>query len=124
LNGHAAKQPDQESGTGNERNPDAQKIALHFMQERIYGFGPAFQRIGQPIVGGLDLSDRSARIGQTAQCGRKFLLGGRHGNAGCLQTFDRVRYAGGEKMLAQAFTQQLCNLLRVKTGFEFAGKPR
>jgi len=27
-------------------------------------------------------------------------------------------------MLAQALTQQLCSLLRAKTGFEFAGKPR
>jgi hypothetical protein len=49
---------------------------------------------------------------------------GRHGDAGCLQTFDRVLNAVVEQMPAQAFTQQLCNLLQVKTGFAFAGKPR
>ena len=55
-----AKQSDQESRTGDERNPKAQEMASHFTKGRVHGFGPVIQRIYQSIVRCLDLSNRFA----------------------------------------------------------------
>jgi len=51
-------------------------------------------------------------------------LGSGQGGIGCLQTVDRGRYARLKKVLAQTLAQELCNLLRIKTGFNFAGENR
>ena len=92
------------------------------MQERVNRLCPAFQGICQSVVGRLNLSDDpAARIRQIAQGSGEFLLGSRQGRAGCLQTVDGGRYARLKKVLAQTLAQELCNLLRIKTGFNFAG---
>jgi len=92
------------------------------MQERVNRLCPAFQGICQPAVGRLNLSDDpAARIRQIAQGSGEFLLGSRQGRAGCLQTVDGGRYARLKKVLSQTLAQELCNLLRIKTGFNFAG---
>ena len=57
---HSAEHTDKKGCAARKRNPDAQQIASQFMQESINRLGPAFEGIGQSVVGRLNLSNDSA----------------------------------------------------------------
>jgi len=71
------------------------------MQERIKSILPLLQRLRQPAVSRLNLSDDAAIcITQSAERDREFLLGARHIRAGSLQTSGRSGQARFKEILA------------------------
>jgi hypothetical protein len=83
---HASNQSDYQGRSRNQRNPETQQPGVQLMQERIQSILPLFQRLREPVVCGLNLSNDSAVcITQIAERGREFLLCARHRLTGSLQ---------------------------------------
>src|ERR1035441_6045899 len=59
-NPHASNQPDHQGRSGNQRNPETQQPGVQLMQESIKSILPLLQRLREPVVRRLNLSDNSA----------------------------------------------------------------
>src|ERR1039458_3735257 len=78
-NPHSSNQSDHQGRSGNQRNPETQQPGVQLMQERIQSIFPLLQRLREPVIRGLNLSNDSAVcITQSAERGSEILLGARH----------------------------------------------